>query len=101
MLTSRCLGLWVVGGEQVLEDLAQKLGVEGDFLIDGRVFNNGEFIRVKNAQEPADFLDGDYTIFGLCEPVGVVQAITEVETSPSDKPLEDIVMQVHISRCEG
>jgi len=46
------------------------------------------------------FLDGDYTIIGLCEPVSVVQALTAVERDGDDKPLVDLHMQtIRITRC--
>ncbi|NUP06960.1 MAG: peptidylprolyl isomerase [Polyangiaceae bacterium] len=62
------------------------------------VSNGSQFFIV--AEVPADFLDGGYTIFGLCDPISVVQAITEVETNANDKPVEDIHMsKVTITRC--
>lgn len=48
-------GLGVVGGEKVLEDLAEQLGVKRDFFLDGGVFGNGELVAVKNVNEPRDF----------------------------------------------
>src|SRR3712207_7382528 len=39
-----------VGGEQVLEDLAEQFRIEGNFLIDGRVLNDCELVRVQNAE---------------------------------------------------
>ena len=60
--------------------------------------NGSQFFIV--AETGATFLDGDYTIFGRCEPVSVVQAITEVATDANDEPLEPIHMQtVSITRC--
>ncbi len=60
--------------------------------------NGSQFYIV--AEEPATFLDGDYTIFGRCTPVSAVQAITEVPTNAQDKPLTDVVMHtVSITRC--
>ncbi|MBL9022379.1 MAG: peptidylprolyl isomerase [Myxococcales bacterium] len=45
-------------------------------------------------------LDGDYTIFGRCDPVSVVKAITEVPTNAQDKPLTPVHTQkVSITRC--
>ena len=45
-------------------------------------------------------LDGGYTIFGLCDPVSVVVALTGVATDANDKPLTDIHQQtVRITRC--
>ena len=49
-----------------------------------------------------DFLDGGYEIFGHCEPLSVIQALTSVPTSgpPNDRPLEDVHLQkVTITRC--
>lgn len=52
------------------------------------------------AEVPADFLDGDYTIFGRCAPVDVVQAITEVATNENDAPQMPIIMDtVRVTRC--
>ena len=47
-------GLRVVGGEQVLEDLAEQFGVERDFLLDGGVFSDGELVAVEGVDEAAD-----------------------------------------------
>lgn len=53
------------------------------------------------AELPADFLDGDYTIFGRCAPVDVVQAITEVDTNDNDAPQMPIIMDtVRVTRCD-
>jgi peptidyl-prolyl cis-trans isomerase A (cyclophilin A) len=53
------------------------------------------------AEDPADFLDGDYTIFGRCAPVDVVQAITEVEIDEADRPQMPIIMDtVRVTRCD-
>ena len=60
--------------------------------------NGSQFYVV--AEVPADSLDGDYTIFGRCEPVSVVQAITETPTNAQDKPLTPVhMLQVSITRC--
>jgi peptidyl-prolyl cis-trans isomerase A (cyclophilin A) len=60
--------------------------------------NGSQFFIV--AEEPADFLDGDYTIFGRCAPVDVVQAITEVPTNENDAPQLPLLMDtVRITRC--
>ena len=46
------------------------------------------------------FLDGSYTIFGLCEPLSLIADIAAVETDSSDRPLEDVVIQgIDINRC--
>jgi len=50
-------GFLVVGGEVVFEDFAEQLGIEGDFLIDGGVLDDGELVAVQ---------DGD----GRCGPHG-------------------------------
>lgn len=60
--------------------------------------NGSQFFMV--AEVPADFLDGDYTIFGRCEEVDVIKAMTEVPTDANDKPISPIVItKVHITRC--
>lgn len=60
--------------------------------------NGSQFYIV--AEVEASGLDGDYTIFGRCDPVSVVQAITEVPTDGSDEPLTPIHTQkVSITRC--
>ena len=60
--------------------------------------NGSQFFIV--AEEPATHLDGGYTIFGRCEPIAVVQSITEVQTDANDKPLTPVTMNtVTITRC--
>jgi peptidyl-prolyl cis-trans isomerase A (cyclophilin A) len=60
--------------------------------------NGSQFFMV--SEVPADFLDGDYTIFGRCEDLDVIQAITEVPTDANDKPVSPIVITaVTITRC--
>ncbi len=44
-------------------------------------------------------LDPDFTIFGRCTPISVVTAIAGVPTGAQDKPVDDVVMQVEITRC--
>lgn len=47
-----------------------------------------------------DWLDGSYTIFGQCEPMTVIQALTAVPTAANDKPVTDVHTQaVVITRC--
>lgn len=47
-------------------------------------------------------LDGDYTIFGQCTPIDVVESLTHVTTNASDKPLLTLHMKtVTITRCAG
>lgn len=60
--------------------------------------NGSQFYVV--AEVAADFLDGDYVIFGLCSPVDTVKAMTEVTTDANDKPVNPIHMiDVTITRC--
>ena len=63
--------------------------------------NGSQFYIV--AEEPADFLDGAYSIFGRCEPIGLVDAISEVplEGDPEDGvPADPVYMhRVHVTRC--
>ena len=42
---------------------------------------------------PANHLDGSYTIFGECAPLGVVHEIAHVRTGPGDRPLTPVVIQ--------
>ena len=48
-------GFGVVGGEEVLEDLAQQFGVEGDFLFDRGVLRDGELVAVEGVDQAAHF----------------------------------------------
>ncbi len=48
-------GVFVVGGEEVFEDLAEQLGIEGDFLFQRSVFLDGEFVAGEDFDEAADF----------------------------------------------
>ena len=57
--------LRVVGGEQVLEDLAEQFGIQGDFLFRGRAFLDGEAVAVEHAEQP-----GGGRVPGEEEPVG-------------------------------
>ncbi len=60
--------------------------------------NGSQFYIVAEVAQPG--LDGDYTIFGRCEPVDVVKAMTEVATDGNDKPLEPLhMLSVKITRC--
>lgn len=56
--------------------------------------NGSQFYMV--AEVPADFLDGGYTIFGLCSPVSVIQALTEVPVN--DPKAGDPVEPVFIDK---
>ena len=48
-----------------------------------------------------DWLDGDFTILGMCEPMETIRALTAVATDPdTDRPLTDTHMQrIDITRC--
>jgi len=61
--------------------------------------NGSQFFIV--AEEPADFLDGDYTIFGRCSLIRTVRALTEVPKESDDEtPVDPPIMnRVHITRC--
>lgn len=65
--------------------------------------NGSQFYVV--AEDGAEFLDGAYTIFGRCEPIGLVDEISEVpiEGDPDEGvPADPVYMhRVHITRCEG
>jgi peptidyl-prolyl cis-trans isomerase A (cyclophilin A) len=52
------------------------------------------------AEQPANHLNGLHVVFGHCDPISVVQSITEVETSASDKPVTPIhTNTIKITRC--
>jgi peptidyl-prolyl cis-trans isomerase A (cyclophilin A) len=58
---------------------------------------NGSQFYITEGAEPD--LDADYVIFGVCEPISVVQAITAVPTV-NDKPVDDLhTISVTITRC--
>ncbi|MFO0550684.1 MAG: peptidylprolyl isomerase [Polyangiaceae bacterium] len=60
--------------------------------------NGSQFYIVAELPQPG--LDGDYTIFGRCDPVDVVKAMTEVPTDANDKPLTPLhAVSVKITRC--
>lgn len=60
--------------------------------------NGSQFYVV--AEVPADFLDGGYTIFGLCAPVETVETLSEVPTDDDDRPLATLTLhRVAITRC--
>jgi peptidyl-prolyl cis-trans isomerase A (cyclophilin A) len=47
-----------------------------------------------------DWLDGDFTILGKCEPMEVIEALTAVETDANDRPTTDTLMQrIEVTRC--
>lgn len=60
--------------------------------------NGSQFYIV--AETGATHLDGDYVIFGLCDPVSVVKTLTEVPTDVDDRPMTDLHMnRVSVTRC--
>jgi peptidyl-prolyl cis-trans isomerase A (cyclophilin A) len=62
----------------------------------GRDTNGSQFYITETAQP---MLDGDYTIFGSCAPLDVIQAITSTPTGSQDRPLEDLhMLRVEITR---
>ena len=51
-------------------------------------------------ETPQPGLDSGYTIFGECEPVDVVKAITAVPTDANDKPITPVhIKSVKVTRC--
>ena len=59
--------------------------------------NGSQFYICETAQPQ---LDSGYTIFGECDPVSVVTAMTHVDTDANDKPLTPIhIVSVKITRC--
>jgi peptidyl-prolyl cis-trans isomerase A (cyclophilin A) len=59
---------------------------------------NGSQFYIAEVSLPS--LDGGYTIFGHCDPLEVIQAITSTPTNASDKPIEPIhTITVRITRC--
>ncbi len=66
----------------------------------GEDTNGSQFYIV--AEVPVPELDGGYTLFGLCEPVEVVKAITELATSGADVPVPPFrIRAVRITRCDS
>jgi peptidyl-prolyl cis-trans isomerase A (cyclophilin A) len=63
----------------------------------GRDTNGSQFYI---CEKPVPALDPDYTIFGECEPVSVVTALTHVPRDARDKPLTPVKLnKVTITRC--
>ncbi len=58
----------------------------------GRDTNGAQFY-ITHA--PAGHLDGGYTVFGFCEPAGVIDAIATAEQSgpPRNKPIEEVTIK--------
>lgn len=87
-------------GYEFVNEVGDKSHVAGTlaYANAGADTNGSQFYIV--AEKPQPGLDGDYTIFGLCDPVSVVQAITEVPTNAQDKPIDAIHMNtIKITRC--
>ena len=59
--------------------------------------NGSQFYIVEN-KNGTDFLDGDYTVFGIVfNGMNAVEAIANEPTDNMDKPFDDVVMnKVHI-----
>jgi peptidyl-prolyl cis-trans isomerase A (cyclophilin A) len=52
------------------------------------------------AEVPQPSLDRDYAVFGLCDPVSVVTALTRVPRDSNDEPLTPIHMRtIAVTRC--
>jgi peptidyl-prolyl cis-trans isomerase A (cyclophilin A) len=59
---------------------------------------NGSQFYIAETPQPA--LDGGYTVFGLCQPLEVIEALAAVATGAGDKPIEPVHTQtVRITRC--
>ena len=79
-------------GYSFADELGNKSHIPGTlaYANSGPNSNGSQFYIV--AEQPATFLDGMYTIFGLCSPISVPKAITEVPTDVNDRPLTPIHM---------
>ena len=87
-------------GYEFVNEIGDKSHVPGTlaYANAGADTNGSQFYIVAEVAQTG--LDGDYTIFGLCDPVTVVKAITEVPTNSADKPIDPIHMTtVRITRC--
>jgi peptidyl-prolyl cis-trans isomerase A (cyclophilin A) len=59
---------------------------------------NGSQFYITETPQPG--LDGDYTIFGACEPLDVISTLAAVPVDPEKKPQEDLHMiSIAITRC--
>lgn len=59
---------------------------------------NGSQFYITETDQPN--LDGDYTIFGACEPLDVISTLAAVPVDPDKKPLTDLHMiSIAITRC--
>jgi len=88
-------------GYQFKNEIAGKSHVPGTlaYANAGPDTNGSQFYITETDQSG---LDPDYTIFGLCDPVSVVSALTHVKTSgpPNDKPLTDLhTKKITITQC--
>jgi hypothetical protein len=76
LLAGGGLGFLVVGGEEVFEDFAEQFGIEGDFLIDRGVLDDGEFVAVQDGDEAGDLFG--FALFVAID-VGEVGGFAAVE----------------------
>lgn len=63
--------------------------------------SSGSQFYIVNANTGAHFLDGQYTVFGeVVEGLDVVDAISAVQTTSSDFPVEAVSMEVSVVEAE-
>jgi peptidyl-prolyl cis-trans isomerase A (cyclophilin A) len=86
-------------GYQFVNEISAKLHVPGTLAYaNAGADTNGSQFYITEVALPN--LDGDYTVFGGCAPMDVIQALTSVPTDANDKPLEPVHTQtVEITRC--
>jgi peptidyl-prolyl cis-trans isomerase A (cyclophilin A) len=86
-------------GYQFSDEISDLVHVPGTlaYANSGANTNGSQFYITEVA---TSWLDGGYTVFGYCEPMAVIQALTALLTGAGDKPLEDVHMQsIEITRC--
>lgn len=86
-------------GYEFVNEIADKSHVPGtlSYANAGPDTNGSQFFMV--AELEASFLDGDYTIFGLCSEVDVIKTITEVPAVNEEPSTPIIIQSVTITRC--
>ena len=86
-------------GYEFVNETADKSHVPGtlSYANAGPDTNGSQFFMV--AELEASFLDGGYTIFGLCSEVDVIKTITEVPASNEEPNAPVIIHSVTITRC--
>jgi peptidyl-prolyl cis-trans isomerase A (cyclophilin A) len=59
---------------------------------------NGSQFYITETPQPG--LDGDYTIFGVCEPLDVISTLAAVPVDPQQRPQSDLhIVSITITRC--